>query len=175
MRDDVGAIKRALADARDARSMSVALGAVRDLLHAEGLDPLETRPLLALMGALEDHASGKPHPLLLVDGNAGNSPHAADREFKAATVAVVEFIRQSGKTKGVAIRAVAEQLKAAGLDVPESRIRTWHHELTNRSEKQSQPMLDAFAAYRSALGTDPDEVAIRAALETLRTLMRTAV
>lgn len=150
-------------DLNDRQAMIDAIGAVRNLLHSHGLTFSETRPFLELMGALEDHRTGKPHPMLAVIGNAGNKAHTITGQSKAVAAAVVTLIaRRQGENVRTARALVSKRLAEAGL--VEMKVATWHHEISN--DRAPDDVRASYRYYLDKMG-DLDEVGVESALVML--------
>ena len=176
---DLGEVRRQLAIARDkkddALAMNDALAAIRDYLHAHRFSSADTRALLNLMAAIEDARRGKRHPLLKPEANAGHEMNMADAEFRAATAAAVTLIANyggEGQSKAERLRnalgATGKAFKKAGIEG--SKIKTWHHEISN--DRAPDAVMESYKFYlsRVTIFTDMD---VQAILDTTVTLART--
>ncbi len=144
------AIATAKNDAVGARE---ALAAIHEYLVDAGFGNDELRLTFRLWAALEDHARGKPHPLLAVTPSPGQREHVADDEFKLCTAVVVTLVSETERTgrtaaRSSAIRRVAKALKEAGVPITETNIKTWHHEIVVRGRQGKTPR---FLAYKDLL------------------------
>lgn len=160
---DVRAKLGPASDPNDRQAMIHAIAAARDLLHAHGLSFAETRPFLELMGALQDHSTGKPHPMLAVIGNAGNTAHTITGQFKAVAAAVVTLIsRRPNETVKTAREMVVNRLAADGFGG--MRVATWHHEISN--DRASDDVRESYRFFLDKMG-DLDDIGVESALRTL--------
>lgn len=115
------------------------LHGLHDFLIGAGFEYSEIRLLQRLLGALEDHQRGKPHPLIAVKKTPGRRGHEADNMFKCHIAVAVSVLVKAGRKKKQAFNEIAETLKHAGIDIPPTKIDNWHREIS--SERHAEPEL----------------------------------
>lgn len=138
--DSLDRLRAALAEARaiydgEAETMDSECGpvagvanavfAIDEYLRAVRVPEQERTPLIALLGALRDHARGKPHPLLAVAKKEGRRGHSADNAWRAYVAAGVTMLVKAGDRKTNAIATVAKR-----LGVRKSTVESWHREIS---------------------------------------------
>lgn len=164
-------LRAGLAEAGDAVGT---VDAVYTFLLGLGLSRSELRPLFRLEAALQDHARGKPHPLLAVKPHGGNRAHTADDMFKACVVATMAALMKS-ETKASASATISDRLKAASIDVEAKTIRTWYKEITT-GRHPDDGVVESYRVMRRRFLAEPDhKLAAESLLLTLPTLMREKV
>lgn len=120
---------------------------IMDHLRLEGLASDDLEPLLALILALDDHAEGKPNPLLACVKLPGRRLHGADNLLKCYAAAWITVLQRNGRSKRVAANLVASALATNGENLTASSVEGWHREISTERNKTEW----MFSHYRAAV------------------------